>query len=65
MMENLKDYLLSEDGQGMVEYALIIAFVAIIAAFVLSGNLRETIAGLFETANDNVADAQQNAQQGN
>lgn len=62
MMENLKDYLLSEDGQGMVEYALIIAFVAIIAAFVLSGNLRETIGGLFDTANENVQTAQDNAQ---
>lgn len=50
----------SEKGQGMVEYALIIAFVAAIAIFALNGKLRDVIGGAFEQAGNAVSDAASN-----
>ena len=47
----------SEKGQGMVEYALIIAFVAAIAIFALNGKLRATVSAAFDKANSNVTQA--------
>ena len=47
----------SEKGQGMVEYALIIAVVAVIAAFVMGGNLRNSIFGAFESADTQINNA--------
>lgn len=47
----------SEKGQGMVEYALIIAFVAAIAIFVLNGRLGSAINGAFDTASAKVTSA--------
>ena len=44
----------SEKGQGMVEYALIIAFVAAIAIFVLNGRLGTAIGDAFDKASTNV-----------
>lgn len=46
-MKDIAECLQSEDGQGMVEYALIIAFVAIVATLVFSTSLGETIANMF------------------
>lgn len=54
----------SEKGQGMVEYALIIAFVAGIAIFVLNGRLGSTISNAFDSASkavNSAADAATNA----
>lgn len=45
---------LSEKGQGMVEYALIIAVVAVIAVLVLNTNLRNAITGAFESAGEQI-----------
>lgn len=47
---------LSQKGQGMVEYALIIAFVAAIAAMALnsSGGLGEKIRDAFDTAGSQI-----------
>ena len=45
---------LNQKGQGMVEYAVIIAVVAGIAVAVLNGNLKESITQAFDTAGDKV-----------
>lgn len=41
---------LNQKGQGMVEYALIIAFVAAIAAVALKSQLGTAVSGAFEKA---------------
>ena len=48
---------LNQKGQGMVEYAVIIAVVAGIAVAVLNGNLKESITQAFDTAGDKVNEA--------
>lgn len=51
MMMYLKDRYMSEKAQGMVEYALIIAFVVAIAVALSSnGGLSEAISGVFGSA---------------
>lgn len=45
---------LSQKGQGMVEYALIIAFVAGIAAVALNTNLGDTITKAFTKADTSI-----------
>ena len=51
LMDKLKS---SEKGQGMVEYALIIAFVAAIAIFALNGGLKDAVTSAFSQAADEV-----------
>ncbi len=48
ILDYLKTRYLDEKGQGMVEYALILAFVAIIAAGLTGqGNLATSISSVF------------------
>ena len=47
----------SEKGQGMVEYALIIAFVAAIAIVALNNGLGDAIKGAFSNASSMVTSA--------
>lgn len=47
----------SEKGQGMVEYALIIAFVAAIAIFALNGGLKDAVTSAFTQAANEVQSA--------
>ena len=47
----------SEKGQGMVEYALIIAFVAAIAIFALNGHLKTAVSNAFTAAENNITSA--------
>ena len=58
MMKKVKS---TEKGQGMVEYALIIAFVAAIAIFALNGGLGQAVKGAFENASNMVTSASNNA----
>lgn len=52
----------SEKGQGMVEYALIIAFVAAIAIVALNNGLGTTIKNAFAGASNAVSSASKLAQ---
>ena len=58
MMKKLKS---TEKGQGMVEYALIIAFVAAIAIFALNGGLGNAVRDAFTNASNMVTSASNNA----
>ena len=54
LMDKLKK---SEKGQGMVEYALIIAFVAAIAIYVLNSGMRDGVNKAFENASNMITSA--------
>ena len=51
----------SEKGQGMVEYALIIAFVAAIAIVALNNGLGDAVKAAFTNASELVTSANQAA----
>ena len=53
----IKKLKASEKGQGMVEYALIIAFVAAIAIVALNNGLGDAIKGAFTNATSLVSSA--------
>lgn len=59
----------SQKGQGIVEYALILAFVAAIAAFVFTssgnGSIKDSITGLFSGAKQNIDNAKTNIETNN
>ena len=56
----------SQKGQGIVEYALILAFVAAIAAYVFTssgqGSIKDSITGLFSGAKSNIDQAKTDIQ---
>lgn len=59
IIEYLKVRYLSERGQGIVEYALILAFVTIIAAALInSDGLQNTISGVIQKVKDLLDKAQ-------
>ena len=47
--------ILAQKGQGLLEYALILAFVAALAMFVFKGGLGDAIKGSFDSASDTLA----------
>ena len=48
ILEHLKNRYMSQKAQGMVEYALILAFVVVLAmALTNAGGLREAITSVF------------------
>lgn len=57
----IKKLKASEKGQGMVEYALIIAFVAAIAIVALNNGLGDAIKGAFSNATNLVSSAANDA----
>ena len=57
----IKKLKASEKGQGMVEYALIIAFVAAIAIVALNNGLGTAIKGAFTNATSLVSSAADSA----
>ena len=55
MVTYLKDRYMSQKAQGMVEYALIIAFVVAIAVVLSSdGGLKSAIEGVFNSATSQI-----------
>ena len=52
-MKNLKKILADENGQGMVEYGLILGIIAVAAVGVLL-LLGPKITGIFQKANDQI-----------
>lgn len=56
MVTYLKNRYMSEKAQGMVEYALIIAFVVAIAVALSSdGGLANAISGVFSSASNQIS----------
>ncbi|ACB85888.1 Flp family type IVb pilin [Natranaerobius thermophilus] len=55
MLTHLKRLWTEEDGQGMVEYGLILALVAVVVIGALSF-LGDNVAGIFEHITDEVGD---------
>ncbi len=55
-MINLKKFWSDDDGQDLVEYSLLLAFIALAAVGLLSGT-RTTISGLWSTINSTLASA--------
>lgn len=56
ILEHLKNRYMSQKAQGIVEYALILAFVVAIAIFITSGdnNLSDAVKGVFTSTADQV-----------
>lgn len=53
IIEYLKARYLSEKAQGIVEYALILAFVVVVATAITNGDgLRDKIKGVFESVSN-------------
>jgi Flp pilus assembly pilin Flp len=52
----LKRFWQEEEGQDLVEYSLLLAFIALAAVGLLSGT-RTTISGLWSTINSTLASA--------
>ena len=51
----LKNFWKNEEGQGMVEYGLIIALIAVVVIAAL-GSLSGSISGIFNKASDTLKD---------
>ncbi|MBR2216253.1 MAG: hypothetical protein IJ849_10945 [Selenomonadaceae bacterium] len=62
MLQRIHNWVRSEKGQGIVEYALILAFVVAIAAVALSGNsgIGESIKSIFSTTGEDISSAGDN-----
>lgn len=59
ILEHLKNRYMSQKAQGIVEYALILAFVVAIAVFITTGdgNLKDAIKGVFTKTTEQVSNA--------
>jgi Flp pilus assembly pilin Flp len=56
MNQLLKDFLADESGQDLIEYSLLMAFVALASAVVFQG-AGKTVAGIWTTANSRLVQA--------
>lgn len=55
ILEHLKNRYMSQKAQGIVEYALILAFVVVVAAVLTTDNgLKDAITGVFGNAAEQV-----------
>jgi Flp pilus assembly pilin Flp len=59
-MSFVKSFLKEEDGQDLVEYSLLLAFIGLAATAVL-GNVKATISGLWTTVNSKLTVANSTA----
>lgn len=55
MMKKFMSFLKDEDGQGMVEYAIIIGCIAVAAIIILIA-MKDKIANLFQKTNEALDD---------
>ena len=58
IVKHLMNRYLSQRGQGIVEYALLLAFVVVLVAFMSSGgteNLSGAVQGVFSKVRDQLA----------
>lgn len=55
MMKKFMSFLKDEDGQGMVEYAIIIGCIAVAAIIILVA-MKDKIANLFQKTNEALDD---------
>ena len=63
ILYHLKNRYLSQKAQGIVEYALILAFVVVVAAVLTSDNgLSQAIKGVFSNATSMVSEGKAKAQ---
>ena len=55
ILTHLKNRYMSQKAQGIVEYALILAFVVALAVVLTSnGGLQDAISGIFKTTTDQI-----------
>ncbi|MBB6455115.1 Flp pilus assembly pilin Flp [Salirhabdus euzebyi] len=45
----MKTFLLDQDGQGMTEYGLILAVIAVVIVVAIPGRVVEAILGIYES----------------
>lgn len=65
ILTHLKNRYLSQKAQGIVEYALILAFVVVLAVVLTkSGGLGDAISDIFGTTADKLSTANTNANAG-
>ena len=58
ILEHLKNRYMSQKAQGIVEYALILAFVVVVAlALTNTGGLGDSIKGIFDATKGTLNDA--------
>lgn len=63
ILYHLKNRYMSQKAQGIVEYALILAFVVVVAAVLTSDNgLSQAISGVFSNAASMVSEGKAKAQ---
>ena len=61
-----KKYLLNQKAQGIVEYALILAFVVVVAAAITNGGgLRDRVQGVFESVTNTLPERNAGQNNGN
>lgn len=52
------DRTMGQKGQGMVEYALILAFVVVVAVAITNGDIRKQVTNIFTGVGTALTDAQ-------
>ncbi|MGA2770519.1 MAG: Flp family type IVb pilin [Bryobacteraceae bacterium] len=56
MIQGLEDFLVEDDGQDLIEYSLLMAFVALASAALFTG-AGKSISGIWSTTNSQLVQA--------